>query len=45
MTDIAQYSTEETQDIIESIVPASTLTAQQGDEDLADYLETLNIRK
>ena len=45
MTDITQYSTEETQDILASVVPADNFTAQQSDEDLADYLETLNIRK
>jgi hypothetical protein len=44
MTDITQYSTEETQDILASVVPADNFTAQQSDEDLADYLETLNIR-
>ena len=39
-----QYSEEEVQDLLASIIPADNFTPQQSDEDLADYLETLSIR-
>ena len=41
---ITQYSEEEVQDLLASIIPADNFTTQQSDEDLADYLETLSIR-
>ena len=44
MSNITQYSEEEVQDLLASIIPADNFTTQQSDEDLADYLETLSIR-
>jgi hypothetical protein len=41
---ITQYSEEEVQDLLASIIPADNFTTQQSDEDLTDYLETLSIR-
>tara|TARA_R110000764_G_scaffold84501_1_gene165183 strand:+ start:698 stop:835 length:138 start_codon:yes stop_codon:yes gene_type:complete len=44
MSNITQYSEEEVQDLLASIIPADNFIPQQSDEDLADYLETLSIR-
>jgi len=41
---ITQYSEEEVQDLLASIIPADNFSTQQSDEDLADHLETLNTR-
>jgi len=39
-----EYSDEEVQDILASVVPADQLVSNQSDEELADYLATLHIR-
>ncbi len=44
MSNITQYSEKEVQDLLASIIPADNFITQQSDEDLADYLETLNTR-
>jgi ribosomal protein L37E len=39
-----QYSEEEVQDLLASIIPADDFITQQSEDDIADYLEYLNIR-
>ena len=41
---ITQYSEEEVQDLLASIIPADDFITQQSEDDIADYLEYLNIR-
>jgi hypothetical protein len=44
MSNITQYSEEEVQDLLASIIPADDFITQQSKDDIADYLEYLNIR-
>jgi len=39
-----EYSDEEVQDILASVVPADQLVSNQTDVEIADYLESLHIR-